>query len=65
MRNGAAAVNVLLNFWLIPGYGTLGALWATLASEASFGSFAVESFGVAGAQAFWDRICVYNCRLSN
>jgi O-antigen/teichoic acid export membrane protein len=34
---GAAAVNVLLNFWLIPGSGTLGAIWATLATEAFLG----------------------------
>jgi len=33
----AALVNVLLNIWLIPRHGGLGAAWSTLASEAVLG----------------------------
>ncbi len=30
----AAIANITLNFWLIPGYGIMGAAWATIATEA-------------------------------
>lgn len=30
----AAAVNVGLNFWLLPRFGALGAAWASIATEA-------------------------------
>jgi O-antigen/teichoic acid export membrane protein len=32
---GAAVVNLILNFWLIPRHGALGAAWATLAAYAT------------------------------
>ena len=33
VASAAAIVNVLLNFWLIPNHGAIGAAWATLATE--------------------------------
>jgi O-antigen/teichoic acid export membrane protein len=39
MRNqlAAAALNLLLNFWLIPAHGWLGAAWASLACDGLLG----------------------------
>jgi Na+-driven multidrug efflux pump len=34
---GIAALNIVLNLWLIPGHGWLGAAWASVVSDGSLG----------------------------
>src|SRR3546814_16501432 len=35
---GAAALNIILNLWLIPAMGVMGAVWATVISTIAIGS---------------------------